>query len=75
MTDQSGHFHVQDVAPGNYKVFAWEEYDWMTAQSPEARKVFESKAASVTVGANGRESIQLKAISAEDVAAEKSRLP
>jgi hypothetical protein len=74
-TDQSGHFHVQDIAPGNYKVFAWEEFDWMTMQAPEVRKIFESKAASVTIGANGRESIQLKAISAEDVAAEKSRLP
>jgi hypothetical protein len=74
-TDRSGHFHVPDIAPGNYKVFAWEEFDWMTMQSPEVRKVFESKAASVTVGANGRESIQLKIISAEDVAAEKSRLP
>ena len=47
----------------------------MTMQAPEVRKVFESKAASVTVGANGRESIQLKSISAEDVAAEMSRLP
>jgi protocatechuate 3,4-dioxygenase beta subunit len=75
MTDESGHFHVQDVAPGNYKVFAWEEYDYMTSRSPEVRKIFESKAASVSVGANGRESIQLKAISGEDVAAEKSRLP
>ena len=74
-TDQSGHFHLQDIAPGDYKVFAWEEFDWMTMQSPEVRKVFESKAVSVTVGANGRESIQLKSISAEDVAAEKSRLP
>jgi hypothetical protein len=75
ITDQSGHFHVADIAPGSYKVFAWEEFDWMTMQSPEVRKIFESKAASVTVGANGRESIQLKAISAEDVAAEKGRLP
>ena len=75
MTDQSGHFHVQDIPPGNYKVFAWEEYDYMTARSPEVRKVFESRAASVSVGANGRESIQVKAISAEDVAAEKGRLP
>jgi protocatechuate 3,4-dioxygenase beta subunit len=74
-TDQSGHFHLQDIAPGNYKVFAWEEFDWMTMQMPEVRKIFESKAVSVTVGANGRESIQLKAISAEEVAAEKSRLP
>jgi hypothetical protein len=74
-TDQSGHFHVADVAPGNYKVFAWEEFDWMTMQSPEVRKIFESKAASVAIGANGRESILLKTISAEDVAAEKSRLP
>jgi Carboxypeptidase regulatory-like domain len=74
-TDRSGHFHVADIAPGNYKVFAWEEFDWMTMQSPEVRKIFESKAASVTVGANGRESIQLKSISAEEVAAEKSRLP
>jgi hypothetical protein len=75
VTDRSGHFHVPDLAPGNYKVFAWEEFEWMTMQSPEVRKIFESKAASVTVGANGRESIQLKAISADEVAAEKSRLP
>ncbi len=75
VTDQNGHFLVQDVAPGSYRIFAWEEFDYMTMQSPEVRKIFESKAASVTVGANGRESIQLKSISAEDIAAEKSRLP
>jgi protocatechuate 3,4-dioxygenase beta subunit len=74
-TDQSGSFHFQDIAPGNYRVFAWEQYDFQTMQAPEFRKVFESRAARVSIGANGRESVQLKAISSEDIEAEKGKLP
>jgi hypothetical protein len=74
-TDQSGNFHFQDIAPGNYHVFAWEQFDFQSMQAPEFRKVFESRAARVSIGANGRESVQLKAISAEDIEAEKGKLP
>jgi hypothetical protein len=74
-TDQRGNFGIPDIAPGKYKIFAWEQYDSMTMQAPEFRKLFESRAATVSVGPNGRESVKLKIISAEDIQAQKSKLP
>jgi hypothetical protein len=74
-TDRLGNFGIPDIAPGKYKIFAWEQYDSMTMQAPEFRKLFESRAATVSVGPNGRESVKLKIISAEDIQAEKSKRP
>jgi hypothetical protein len=74
-TDQSGNFSIKDIAPGNYHVFAWEQFDFQSMQAPEFRKVFESRGARVSIGANGRESVQLKAISSEDIEAERGKLP
>ncbi|HEY6391508.1 MAG TPA: carboxypeptidase-like regulatory domain-containing protein [Bryobacteraceae bacterium] len=75
MTGDKGDFHVQDLAPGDYKVFAWQRVDPNLLEVTEFRKPFESKAASVGIVANGHESVQLKIISAADVEKEKSKLP
>jgi hypothetical protein len=74
-SDDKGNFHIQDLAPGNYKVFAWQNADQNLLQVTDFRKPFESKAASVSIAANGHDSIQLKIISAEDVEKEKNKLP
>jgi hypothetical protein len=77
ISDQNGSFDYRDFAPGEYKVFAWEsaDADPQMLQSTEFRKAFESRAASVSVPAGGKASVQVKVISAADIEAEKNKLP
>jgi hypothetical protein len=75
-TDQYGHFTFQDLAPGDYQVFAWgDEVDFGLVQNADFRKFLASQAVSVSVGPSGSESVQLKLISAEDIEQAKSKLP
>jgi large repetitive protein len=75
VTDASGNFQIKDVAPGEYKVFAWETDSDGSTRSAEFRKPFESKSSSVTVGPKGKDSVQLTVITADDIAKERSKLP
>lgn len=74
-SDQNGKFDYHDIAPGDYKVFAWESMDYEVMQSPEGLKAFESRAAAVTVPPGGNASVQVKVIPAADMEAEKNKLP
>jgi hypothetical protein len=74
-TDPKGNFQFQDVAPGEYKALAWEDADMNMVQVAEFRKPFEGKAASITISPNSKGSVQLNAITAEEIEAEKSKLP
>ncbi len=70
-----GVFKVSDVAPGDYRVFAFEELDPNILRSAEFRKLFESRSVSVLVHPASQETVQIKAISAEEIALEKTKLP
>jgi hypothetical protein len=74
-TDPGGNFRIEDVAPGDYKVFAWENDPDGNTQSAEFRKPFESKSVSVTVGPKVKTPVQLTVITADDVEQEMSKLP
>jgi protocatechuate 3,4-dioxygenase beta subunit len=74
-TDSAGHFHIKDVAPGDYRVSAWEIDPDQTSQSAEFRKLFDGKSAAVTVETKGAASVQLNVIGADDIARERSKLP
>lgn len=43
-TDQYGHFELRGIAPGEYKLFSWEEVKADAWQDPEFIKPFEQKA-------------------------------
>lgn len=64
--DASGNFKISGIAPGEYKLFAWEQADMNAWQDPEFLKLFESRGESVTVKENSLESKQLKVIPAEE---------
>ncbi len=64
-SDTAGHFNIQGIAPGEYKLFAWEDVESGAYQDPEFLKPFESAGESVTIHEGGRESRQLKLIPAE----------
>ena len=74
-TDTDGNFHIKDVAPGDYRVYAWEIDLDQSPRSAEFRNLFDGKSAAVTVGPNSKTSVQVNVIKADDIARERSKLP
>jgi len=63
-TDEQGKFHLRNVAPGEYKLFAWEDAPSGAPQDPEFRKPFEKQGVTVKMEPNGHETaLELTAIS------------
>ena len=63
MADASGHFKIGGLAPGSYKVYAWEEVDVNAVRyDPEFVKPYESSAQTVEIGEGGKEAVSLKQI-------------
>ena len=75
VTDLAGNFKIPDVAPGEYRIFAWERDPDNNTQSAEFRKPFEDRSAAVTVGPKDKASVQLSVITTEDMEKERSKLP
>ena len=61
-TDQYGRFHIKGIAPGEYKLFAWEEVETGAYEDPEFLKGFEGLGESVAIRQGGHESKELKLI-------------
>jgi hypothetical protein len=55
-TDKSGHFSIRGVVPGDYKLLAWED--------PEFLKEFEDRSTAISIKPNSVESRNLPVISA-----------
>lgn len=64
VADQYGRFTLQGIAPGDYKLFAWEEVENDAWLDPEFLRPFESAARSITVRENGREAVQVRLLEA-----------
>jgi protocatechuate 3,4-dioxygenase beta subunit len=64
--DQNGRFQMQGVAPGDYKLYAWEGMELSPLQDPELVKHFESKGVKVTVRESGQEHVELTVVKQED---------
>ena len=75
VTDAGGNFSFKDVAPGEYKVLAWQLDTDDSTRYSEFRKPFESRSAAITVGPKDKVSVQLSVITADDMAQERSKLP
>ena len=65
--DQNGWFQIRSVAPGDYKLYAWEGMEFSPLQDPELVKHFESKGVKVTVRESGHEYVELTVVKQEDV--------
>jgi hypothetical protein len=61
-TDAQGHFTMKGIAPGDYKLFAWEQSEEANYQDPEFLRPYENQGESVTIRESSRESVQLKLI-------------
>lgn len=66
-TDEQGKFHLRNVAPGDYRVFAWEDVPVGAPQDADFRKPFEKQSATLKMEPNGHETVELTAISVESV--------
>jgi protocatechuate 3,4-dioxygenase beta subunit len=62
--DASGHFKIAGIAPGSYRLFAWEQGTDFNAvrYDPDYVKPFEGSGQSVQVSDGGKESVSLKVI-------------
>lgn len=70
-TDQYGHFEIRGIAPGDYKLFAWEEVEADAWQDAEFLKPFEVKGESITLRDDDKSKMTITAISAKNVDAAK----
>ena len=59
-TDQFGHFEFATVAPGDYKVFAWDDVEPGIWNDPAFLKENEKSGEPITVAAKGRETVKIK---------------
>jgi hypothetical protein len=67
LTDQSGHFNLRGLPPGDYTLFAWESVDGEAYYNAEFLKSYEGQGKALHVNEADRASVQLKTIpSVED---------
>jgi hypothetical protein len=64
-TDQYGHFSFKGIAPGDYKLFAWDEVEYRAYEDPEFMKPYENLGQGVTIRESAHETAQLKLILTE----------
>jgi len=61
-TDQYGHFEIRGIAPGDYKLFSWDEVESGAWEDAEFLKPFEEKAEKVSVQDGDQKTLNLTAI-------------
>jgi Carboxypeptidase regulatory-like domain len=61
-TDQYGHFELRGMAPGDYKLFSWEEVESGAWEDPEFLKDFEDKGEKISLQEAEQKTVNLTAI-------------
>ncbi len=64
--DQNGKFTFSGLAPGDYKLYSWEEYRQGTTQYPEQAAPFEQKAVKVSIKESASDTVELTVLKPED---------
>ncbi|HTR39306.1 MAG TPA: carboxypeptidase-like regulatory domain-containing protein [Bryobacteraceae bacterium] len=73
-SDARGKYEIRGIAPGEYRLFAWEvDTDGLT-RSAEFRAAFESKSVAVALDANGHASTTLTAITFDEIEKQRSKM-
>jgi hypothetical protein len=60
--NENGRFTLPKVAPGTYRLYAWEDLEVAQHYDPDFLQPFESQSVSLTVKENGREQVTLRQI-------------
>jgi hypothetical protein len=63
-TDQNGHFIMNGISPGDYKLFAWEDIEPFSYFDPDVLKQFEDNGKPIHVVETTKESYDIKLIPA-----------
>jgi hypothetical protein len=63
-TSLSGQFRMSGIAPGDYKVFAWEDVPNSAWQHPDFMKTYETRGTPLHIEEGSNESRQITAIPA-----------
>jgi hypothetical protein len=66
VTDPYGRASLKGLAPGDYKLYAWEGVEANAWQDPDFRKQYERSGESISIRENGRESKQLTVLTGGD---------
>jgi hypothetical protein len=61
-TDQYGHYDIRGIAPGDYKLFSWEQVEQNAWEDPDFLKQFGSKGQSISLQEGDGKSMDLVAI-------------
>jgi hypothetical protein len=61
-TDQHGRFDFRGIAPGDYKLFSWEQVQQNEWEDPDFLKAFEPKGESISLQEGDGKSVDLVAI-------------
>jgi hypothetical protein len=69
--NDKGEFNLTDLAPGSYRIFPWEKFEFDLAQSPEFLSLF--SASSVRVAEGEQPNVEVKMISSSEIEAAKAR--
>lgn len=64
-TDQNGHFTINGVRPGDYRIYAWEDIEPGAFQDPDYIKPHESAGQSLSIKESDHGKVELTAIPAE----------
>jgi hypothetical protein len=73
-TDENGGFKFTSLAPGEYRIAAWEQVDGGLVSNPDFRKQFESSAVTVKLQENSRENVEVKVIPFDAIEAEAAKI-
>ena len=62
VSDQSGHFTLRGIRPGDYTLFAWESIEGDAYFNPEFLKSYEGQGSTLKAGEGERKSVQVNVI-------------
>ena len=67
LSDIGGRFSLRGIAPGDYKLFAWQGIDKGAYQDPDFLQPFENQGESISIHENGNQNVQVKLIPEQDM--------
>lgn len=70
-TDDNGQFTIGGIAPGKYRIFAWESIEPNQQFDPDFLRLHEKRGQEITVSENASQPIELKQITAADLTADQ----
>jgi len=74
VTDEDGAFHLAGLAPGDYRVIAWEATDDDLLADPAFRARFEGQATAVSLHEGSRQTVEVKSVARAAIEAEAAKV-